>query len=75
MGGCRPVEALTEKTFYLTLVPMSTTTLKVNGVTHALDLDPTAPLIYVLSVDLELRGDKFGCGLGQCASLYGHRKG
>ena len=47
---------------------MSAITLKVNGKTHALDVDPTTPLLYVLSDDLELRGPKFGCGLGQCGA-------
>jgi nicotinate dehydrogenase subunit A len=43
-------------------------TLKVNGQTHTLDLDPATPLLYALSDDLELRGPKFGCGLGQCGA-------
>src|ERR1700692_4328216 len=43
-------------------------TLKVNGRSHALDLDPATPLLYALSDDLELRGPKFGCGLGQCGA-------
>jgi nicotinate dehydrogenase subunit A len=47
---------------------MSLISLKVNGQTHSLDLDPTTPLLYVLSDDLGLRGPKFGCGLGQCGS-------
>jgi len=47
---------------------MSALTLKVNGRSHALDVDPSTPLLYVLSDDLELRGPKFGCGLGQCGS-------
>jgi nicotinate dehydrogenase subunit A len=47
---------------------MSSLTLKVNGRSHALDVDPSTPLLYVLSDDLELRGPKFGCGLGQCGS-------
>lgn len=47
---------------------MSAITLKVNGVAHTLDLDPSTPLLYVLSDDLELRGPKFGCGLGQCGA-------
>ena len=41
-------------------------TLKVNGHTHRLDVDPSTPLLYILSDDLGLRGPKFGCGLGQC---------
>ncbi|HEX4136992.1 MAG TPA: (2Fe-2S)-binding protein [Bryobacteraceae bacterium] len=47
---------------------MSAVTLKVNGRTHTLDLDPATPLLYTLSDDLELRGPKFGCGLGQCGA-------
>ena len=42
--------------------------LKVNGRAHTLDLDPATPLLYALSDDLELRGPKFGCGLGQCGA-------
>jgi len=41
-------------------------TLKVNGVSHTVDIDPATPLLYVLSDDLQLNGPKFGCGLGQC---------
>jgi nicotinate dehydrogenase subunit A len=47
---------------------MSAITLKVNGRTQSLDLDPATPLLYALSDDLELRGPKFGCGLGQCGA-------
>ena len=47
---------------------MSSVTLKVNGRTHTLDLDPDTPLLYVLSDDLALRGPKFGCGLSQCGA-------
>jgi nicotinate dehydrogenase subunit A len=47
---------------------MSILSLKVNGQTHSIDVDPTTPLLYVLSDDLGLRGPKFGCGLGQCGS-------
>src|SRR4029078_4034567 len=47
---------------------MSVITLKVNGKSHTLYLDPAAPLLYALSDDLALRGPKFGCGLGQCGA-------
>jgi len=43
-------------------------TLRVNGRTHTVDIDPQTPLLYVLSDDLALRGPKFGCGLGQCGA-------
>jgi nicotinate dehydrogenase subunit A len=47
---------------------MGVITLKVNGGTHTVDVDPATPLLYVLSDDLALRGPKFGCGLGQCGA-------
>jgi nicotinate dehydrogenase subunit A len=47
---------------------MSAINLKVNGRSHAVDVDPSTPLLYVLSDDLELRGPKFGCGLAQCGA-------
>ena len=47
---------------------MSAISLKVNGRAHTVDVDPTTPLLYVLSDDLALKGPKFGCGLGQCGS-------
>lgn len=47
---------------------MSDVTLKVNGETHTIDIDPSTPLLYVLRNDLGLRGPRFGCGLGQCGA-------
>jgi nicotinate dehydrogenase subunit A len=43
-------------------------TLKVNGRSQSVDVDPATPLLFVLSDDLSLRGPKFGCGLGQCGA-------
>jgi nicotinate dehydrogenase subunit A len=47
---------------------MSAIALHVNGRPHTVDVDPSTPLLYVLSDDLALRGPKFGCGLGQCGA-------
>src|SRR2546428_13885134 len=47
---------------------MSKMGLRANGRAHTVDVDPTTPLLYVLSDDLELRGPKFGCGLGLCGA-------
>jgi aerobic-type carbon monoxide dehydrogenase small subunit (CoxS/CutS family) len=47
---------------------MSNITLKVNGRSHTLDIEPATPLLYVLRNDLDLQGPKFGCGLGQCGA-------
>jgi nicotinate dehydrogenase subunit A len=43
--------------------------LRVNGSTVEISVDdPDMPLLYVLRNDLELRGPRFGCGLGQCGA-------
>ena len=47
---------------------MSKITLKVNGGTHTVDVDPSTPLLYILRNDLDLQGPRFGCGLGQCGA-------
>ena len=47
---------------------MASLQLKVNGRSHTVDVDPTTPLLYVLSDDLEFKAPKFGCGLGQCGA-------
>ena len=47
---------------------MSIIALKVNGRSHSVDVDTATPLLFVLSDELELKGPKFGCGLGQCGA-------
>jgi len=47
---------------------MARLSLRVNGATHEVDVDPATPLLYILRNDLELRGPRFGCGLGQCGA-------
>jgi aerobic-type carbon monoxide dehydrogenase small subunit (CoxS/CutS family) len=47
---------------------MSKITLKVNGKSGTVDVEPSTPLLYVLRNDLGLQGPKFGCGLGQCGA-------
>ncbi len=47
---------------------MSLYSLKVDGRSHSVDVDPSTPLLYVLSDDLQLNGPKLGCGLGQCGA-------
>lgn len=54
---------------------MSSITLKVNGKTHTVDVDPSTPLLYVLRNDLGLQGPRFGCGLGQCGACTVIMKG
>ncbi len=47
---------------------MSLVTLRINGATHEVDIDPSTPLLYVLRNDLGLQGPRFGCGLAQCGA-------
>jgi len=42
--------------------------LIVNGRTHAVDVDPETPLLWVLRETLGLTGTKYGCGAGLCGS-------
>jgi nicotinate dehydrogenase subunit A len=47
---------------------MANITLRVNGQSRTVDVDPATPLLYVLRNDLDLHGPRFGCGLGQCGA-------
>jgi aerobic-type carbon monoxide dehydrogenase small subunit (CoxS/CutS family) len=47
---------------------MSVVSLRVNGATHEVDVEPSTPLLYVLRNDLGLQGPRFGCGLAQCGA-------
>src|SRR5687767_8763666 len=47
---------------------MANISLRVNGNSHSVDVDPATPLLYVLRNDLDLYGPRFGCGLGQCGA-------
>ncbi len=47
---------------------MSDVTLRVNGSTHTVDIDPSTPLLYILRNDIGVQGPRFGCGLGQCGA-------
>jgi isoquinoline 1-oxidoreductase alpha subunit len=43
-------------------------TLTVNGKRHELDVEPDAPLLWVIRDELGLTGAKFGCGIAQCGA-------
>ncbi len=42
--------------------------LLVNGAKHAVEVDPTTPLLWVLRDALSLTGTKFGCGVAACGA-------
>ena len=50
-------------------------TLKVNGKTHALDIEPDMPLLWALRDEIGLTGTKFGCGIAQCGACTVHIDG
>ena len=47
---------------------MAKLSLRVNGKTKTVDVEPEMPLLYALRNDLQLNGPKFGCGLAQCGA-------
>ncbi|MGB7494326.1 MAG: (2Fe-2S)-binding protein [Candidatus Acidiferrum sp.] len=49
--------------------------LKVNGVVHDLDVEPDAPLLWVIRDELHLTGTKFGCGIAACGACTVHVNG
>ena len=50
-------------------------TFTVNGERRALDIEPDAPLLWVLRDELGLTGTKFGCGIAQCGACTVHVDG
>jgi isoquinoline 1-oxidoreductase alpha subunit len=42
--------------------------VKVNGITHTIDVDPATPLLWVLRDELGLTGTKYGCGIEVCGA-------
>lgn len=49
--------------------------LKINGKTYDLDVEPDAPLLWVIRDDVGLTGTKFGCGIAQCGACTVHVNG
>ncbi len=44
------------------------TKIRVNGSLRTVTSSPDTPLLYVLTNELQLKGPRFGCGLGQCGA-------
>ncbi|GAB3510653.1 (2Fe-2S)-binding protein [Emticicia fontis] len=49
--------------------------LKVNGKIHAIDVDPSTPVLWVLRDHLNMPGTKYGCGVGMCGACTVHLNG
>jgi len=50
-------------------------TLKINGESHSVDVDPATPLLWVIRDYVGLTGTKFGCGIAQCGACTVHLNG
>jgi|SRR5271167_1157024 len=47
-------------------------TVEVNHVKRTVDVDGDTPLLWVLRDELDLKGSKFGCGVGLCGACTVH---
>lgn len=52
-----------------------TVSFKVNGAQKTVDVADDTPLLWILRDHLELKGTKFGCGVGQCGACTVHING
>lgn len=50
-------------------------TLTINGKQQRYDGDPEMPLLWLLRDELNLKGTKFGCGMGLCGACTVHING
>ena len=49
--------------------------LKINGVSHSVDVPAQMPLLWVVRDVLGMTGTKFGCGIAQCGACTVHLDG
>jgi isoquinoline 1-oxidoreductase alpha subunit len=49
--------------------------LRVNGRTHQVTVEPDTPILWVLRDSIGLTGTKYGCGIAQCGACTVHLDG
>jgi len=49
--------------------------LNINGAIHALDVEPSTPLLWVIREQVGLTGTKYGCGMALCGACTVHIDG
>ena len=50
-------------------------TLRINGRSHTVDIEPETPLLWVIRDTIGLTGTKYACGIAQCGACTVHVDG